>query len=166
MRRQDDEPETRAAERVVYEAREHLQAVRNQYWRERVSGTASPETKRELAVAAIQLYDVLWEHHDEDVIQGEWEASGVDELREKLNEEIQVATETSGRSGGVQYETRPAILGVDGDRLVAVSKSLEKLAKGLGFSANVSASRPIYHAGKLDTEDYDEPVKDGIPKPQ
>lgn len=166
MSQYDDADRGSAADRLIYDAREQLQAVRREFWRQRVTGTVSPRVKQELAVASLTLYDILWEHRDEQKIRNEWEESHVDQLRELLDETVAVESQTAGDSPNSKTETRPAIMSADADWLLSMSKRLDELAKDLGFGASIASSRPIYHAGKLDTEDYDEPIEDDIPKPQ
>jgi hypothetical protein len=138
----EDDEGTNPADRLIYDAREQLQLVRNEFWRQRVRGTVSSKMKRELAVAAIQLHDVLWEHSDENAIEDEWDGSNVDDLRTLLDKTVSVPEQTPGDSANNRTVERPAIAAVDGDWLVDVSKRLERLAKQLGFGANTRDETP------------------------
>lgn len=152
--------------RMIMEAREHLQAVRNQFWRERIRGQPSPEIRRELAVAGLQLFDVLWEHREEEVVKHDWQESNVGDFISLLNETVEMQQPTPGDSQNSRTESMPALMALSADRLLQMTKDLDQLAKELGFSAEISQSRPMYDAGKLNPEDYDEPVSDDIPRPQ
>lgn len=162
----DDVSRQTAADRLINEAREHLQAVRNQFWRERVNGNVTQHTKRELAIAALQVYDVLFENRDEDVIRGEWEDSSIPQLESLLAKTVTKARPAPGDTANGDSVQVPAIMAVDADRLLAMTKDLDEIAKNLGHGATIEHQRPMYDAGKLDPEDYDEPVSEDIPKPQ
>lgn len=127
-----------AANRMVYEAREHLQAVRNQFWRERVQGEPSPQVRRELAIAALQLYDVLYEHREDEVVKTDWGESAATKLQSLLDETVEVTQDTPGRSTNAIKVERPAIMAVSPDEMLQMTKELDDLAKTLGFSANTA----------------------------
>jgi hypothetical protein len=135
MSRSDDNDGQTAADRLIYEAREHLQAVRNQFWRERIRGAPSRQVRRELAIAALQLYDVLYEHREDQVVKTDWEESAATELQQLLDETVQVRREAAGDTANGQTVARPAIMAVSPDRLLEITKELDDLAKKLGFSA-------------------------------
>lgn len=127
-----------AANRMVYDARERLQAVRNQFWRERVQGEPSPKVRRELAIAALQLYDVLYEHREEEVVESDWNESAATRLQSLLNSTVEVPRDSPGRSSNAKTVERPAIMAIGADELLQMTKELDDLAKTLGFSANTA----------------------------
>jgi hypothetical protein len=138
----DDEGSDPQPKRLIYDAREQVQAVRNEYWRQSVRGYVSTTMRRELATVAIQYYDVLSEHSEEKAINGQWDDS-VETLREALGSTVEVAVQAPGDTGAVTFEERPAITQLDPDRIVQVTKQLDRIAKELGFGAQVR--EPTHH---------------------
>jgi len=133
----DDEFEDSQPRRLVYMARHHMQAARNQYLSEMVQGGVSPQTKRQLATAAIQFYDVLWEHREERIVAEKWEELAVDQLKDALGSTVTVEQSVPGDTTNTRTVQRPAITQIDGQRIFEESKKLDQLAKELGFSAKI-----------------------------
>jgi hypothetical protein len=120
-------------------------------------------THRQLAVAAIQYYDVLQEYEDKPILsESDW--PDISTVRDRLGETIVQRTECQVANEPSQIEEIPAIKTVPADFLVRVIKQLDKLANKLGFGAGVESQRTLYDAGKRDS--YPDPVVDGIPKPK
>lgn len=137
---QRDDPQPK---RLIYEIREKVQVVRNQFWREAVQGYVTQSTKKELAITAVQYYDVLSEHSEEKAVKRDWKDAGVDWIREAIGATETVAVEAPGDTDAVEYEERPAVMQLDGLQIVRVTKDLDKLAKALGFGAQVRD--PTHH---------------------
>lgn len=143
-----DENSYSAADRMIYEARERLQLVRDRYWRERVQGEPSPKVRRELAIAALQLFDVLWEYRGEQVVREDWEDSSIGELHELLNETVSMPKQAAGDTTNAETVDRPAIMAVPSDELIRMTKDLDELAKELGFGANTASQLPFEDWGE------------------
>lgn len=136
MARSDEDSTGGPARRIIFRTRENVQAVRNQYHRERVNGSVSDETHRELASAALMYRDVLAEHSSEGVVADKWEDSGVDGLEALVGQTATVEVKGSGRTSNTRQETRPAVLTVPHTQIYQATKALDTLAKELGFAAS------------------------------
>jgi hypothetical protein len=143
-----DETDDQRPKRVVYDARETVQAARNEVWGELVGhGSVSPHARRQLATAAVQYWDVLKEYGDER--EDGWEEAGVDQLGELVGRTVEVAEPAPGDTSATETVKRPALLSVDPQQLIDVTKRLDELAKELGFAAAVAESG---HRTKIDDE--------------
>lgn len=133
-----DERDDPRPKRLIYEMREQVQAVRNDYWQESCLGQVSERTRLKLAAVAVQYYDVLYEHREESVLGDDaWNNTGADRLRELLGETVEVDAPAPGDSANPQRERKPAILTIDPEAIVNVTKRLDEISKKLGFSATV-----------------------------
>lgn len=164
MNRMADNGGNREPESVIYEIRRRVQAARNRYWREGYDGDVN-DCHRELAVAVLQYYDVLHEFRDESVLDPE-DFPNISLIRDRVGKKVQQRVSQPGLKRPEKVELVPAMEQVPVEEIVELTEDLDDLAQKLGFGASVSNARPIYHAGKLNTEDYDEPVKDSVQKPQ
>ncbi len=153
-----------APRRLIYRAREQLQLARVNVWEEGVHGEYSVETKLTLATSVLTLWDMLFEYRDESVLD-EGDFPDVSELRSRVGEQTTRRRESAGLGRGSVTETVPAVSEIPLGRLLTLSKELDDLCRKLGFSAEAQSKRPLY-AAKRDPEEYQEPVKDGIPRPQ
>jgi hypothetical protein len=151
---------------VIYDARETVQAARNEVWDELIgSGQVSLYARRNLATATIQYWDVLREHRDDRTAS--WDDSGVDQLASLVGETRQVPVSTPGDTAAVSYQEQPALLSIDPSEIIHISKQLDDYAKELGFAAQPdSGNRQTFNAGKRPAEEHNEPVKDTIARPQ
>jgi len=151
--------------RLIYERAEYVQQVRDVFWDQAVDGAVSPEIKRELAAAVVKYWDVLHEHRNEGIL-AEGEFPDISGIRQRLGRQTQVVEQRSGLNRGTELQSVPAISEVGEWELLELTEQLDDVRKQLGFSAEASSTRPLFDAGKLETEDYPEPVVDGIPKPR
>src|SRR6056297_3837874 len=148
---------------IIYAQKKQANAARNRYRMVEYDSGLDAQTHRQLAVSALQYYDVLREYEDKPILSAsDW--PDIEPIRDRLGQtiiqrqECQVANEPS------QLEEVPAIKTVPADMLVAVINQLDKVANKLGFGAGVEHKRTLYDAGKR--ENYPDPVVDGIPKPK
>jgi hypothetical protein len=136
-----DERDDQRPKQVVYDARESVQAARNEVWGELVGrGSVSLHARRQLATAAVQYWDVLKEYGEDRTT--EWEESGVDEIGELVGKTVQVPEPAPGDTSATDMVERPALLSVDPQRLIGVTKRLDTLAKELGFAAGTRDKTP------------------------
>jgi hypothetical protein len=151
---------------VIYDARETMQAARNEAWNELISGSrVRYQTRLQLASATIQYWDVLREHRDDRAAS--WDNSGVDKLASLVGETRRVPKPTPGDTDATSYEEQPALLSIDPSEIIHISKQLDDYAKELGFAATPDDSgRDVFDAAKRPAEEHNEPVKDSIDKPQ
>ena len=149
--------------RLVFQQKEQAIAARNRYRLVEYDGEVDEQTHRQLAVSALQYYDILREYDDEPVLSAsDW--PDVSPIRERIGETVTRRVESDVFGEDTTVKQLPAIKTVPADRLVAVINQLDKVANKLGFGAGVEHKRTLYDAGKRDS--YPDPVVDGIPKPQ
>ena len=149
--------------RLVFQQKEQAIAARNRYRLVEYDGDVDDQTHRQLAVSALQYYDILREYDDEPVLSAsDW--PDVSPIRERIGETVTRRVQSDVFGEDTTVKQLPAIKTVPADRLVAVINQLDKVANKLGFGAGVEHKRTLYDAGKRDS--YPDPVVDGIPKPQ
>jgi hypothetical protein len=146
----DDGALSQPAGRIIYQTRQRVQEVRNQYHRERVFGSVSAETHRELATVALQYRDVLAEHAEEQVVREAWRESGVDRLEELVGETRPVEVAGAGDTRNTETVQRPAVLAVSHADIYQATKDLDRLAKELGFAASTRDKTPEEEATMSD----------------
>lgn len=143
-----DERDDQRPRRIIYDIREQVQAARNEVYSELVGrGAVSLDSRRQLATATVQYWDVLREYRDER--EDEWEEAGVDQLATAIGSTVAVETAAPGDTTATQTEERPALLSVDAQQILQISKRLDELANDLGFSASVSEAG---HRTEIDEE--------------
>lgn len=135
--------------KLIRHAREQMQMARGDYYREKLNGSVSLHTRRELARAAVQYYDVLWEYRVRDQqIKQAWEQSNVDLIQQLSDETAQVATDTPGDSPGSATAERNALVACDPDMVVELTKELDSLANEMGFAAGMRQGRNLGKVGE------------------
>jgi len=140
MSNERDDPEPR---RMIYEVRRRVQAARNRYWADGVDSDLSSETHRELAITALQYYDVLYEFRDESIIsERDW--PDVDPLRDSVNKTVKVEQESNIFGEPDQIDDVPAVQTLSVEYLVELTEDLDDLAKKLGFGAKADEKTDVY----------------------
>jgi len=134
MSNERDDPEPR---RMIYEIRRRVQAARNRYWADGVDSDLSSDTHRELAIAALQYHDVLYEFRDESVL-GDDDWPDVEPLRERVNKTVRRREQSEVFGEPATTKEVPAVQMIPAEQLVELTESLDDLAKKLGFGANAS----------------------------
>ena len=145
----DDDRGDPQPKRLIYDIREHVQRVRNRFWEEGVNGQFNPQTKRLLATAAIQYWDVLYEFRDETVLN-DGDFPDVSPVRSRIGETTEVLGESNRRGGGQEMRTVPAVTELDDWYLIELTESLDDLAKRLGFGATAKDTTPHDDIGHED----------------
>jgi len=149
--------------RVVYDQKEQARAARNQYLLLKYEGYVDEDIHRQLAVSALQYYDVLREYEDKPILSSsDW--PDVSAIRDRLGDTVTRKVRSDVFGEETTIETVPAIKAVPADEIVDVINQLDKITNKLGFGAGVDQKRTLYDAGKR--EHYPDPVVEGIPKPQ
>jgi len=141
-----DDPEPR---RMIYEIRRRVQAARNQYWADGVDAEVSDRTHRELAIAALQYYDVLYEFRSEQILdEDDW--PDVEVLRERVGKTVRrrERSDVFGEQSTVRQV--PAVSEVPVEQIVDITENLDDLAKTLGFGASATAEST--HRTEIDDE--------------
>lgn len=136
-----DEESTTPADRLVYEAREKMWYAREMYNDQGVDGYASEETHKLLASKLLNYQDALLEHRDEKVLDHEW-PDVVDEIRRRRGETVEVERSGAGRTNCSVSITRPAVLEIPVEEIVAATHKLDDIAKDLGFGSGVRDQTP------------------------
>lgn len=137
--------------KIVREARLQMQAARSSYYQAKLRGSITRTVRQELAQALLQYYDALWEHKTKrQGVKQAWDESDVDRIPELANETALIEQDTPGDSSNTTQVREQAILTVDPEVLVGLSKQLDSLASDLGFTAGVEEDRPIGRLGAGD----------------
>ena len=138
----DDHSETPYG-RLIREAKEEAFHARRQLRREQPSPT--PVTKREVATALADYYDVLSDYAGERALETPWgERLGVDMDALLTNTTtVDVPVFESRNKNATEKKEMPAVINVGAQDLIAIGKELDKIAKELGFAA--SAKQPTPH---------------------
>ena len=151
--------------RMIYDTRRHVQQVRNEFWREGINGGSAPGTKRELAAAAIQYWDMLYEFRSESILD-EGDFPDISPVRDRIGEHVEVLAESKRRGKSKELKTVPAITELNDWYLLELTEDLDDCAKKLGFSAKATSGGGPLYSIKRDPEDYDDPVSEDVPKPE
>lgn len=138
--RDRDDPEPR---RMIYEVRRRVQAARNLYWADGVDSNVSDQTHRELAIAALQYHDVLYEFRDESVLtERDW--PDVEPLRQRVNKTVRRRQESEVFGEPSTVKQVPAVRELSTEQLVQITEDLDDLAKKLGFGAKAEKKTDVY----------------------
>jgi len=129
--------------RMIYDMRRHVQQIRNRFWEEGVNGGFSPSTKRQLATAAIQYWDMLWEFRDESVLD-DGDFPDISPIRSRIGRQTEVVAKSKRLGQSTTLKTVPAITELSDWYLVELTEDLDDLAKKLGFAASVKEKMATY----------------------
>lgn len=133
---------------MIRETREQVQTARWQYFQEKLSGRVSHSARQELAQAALLYYDVLWEYVDNDQgVHQAWQDSDVDLIQQKSHETVTTTAGTPGRGSAKQYREENALVAMDPDTLVELTKKLDYFASEMGFGASPNDGRDLGRIG-------------------
>lgn len=134
--------------RLIRHAREQMQMARGDYYREKLNGSVSLQTRQQLASAAMQYYDVLWEYRVRDQqIKQSWEESNVDLIQQLNDDTTSVKVETPGDSPGNDTAERNALVACDPNLVIQLTKELDALANEMGFAAGMRQGRSLGKVG-------------------
>jgi hypothetical protein len=150
MSDRDDDPQPK---RLIYSMAEHVQTVRNNFWEQSINGRPNEQTKRRLAAAAVEYWDVLYEHRNESVLN-EGDFPDIEPVKQRLGKQIEASIESAGRKRGNTTKLKPAIVEVDDWYLVNLTKQLDDCRKKLGLAASVT-DRPDTFGVDPDYEEGD-----------
>ena len=165
MSNHDDDRGGPRAKRLIQDRQERLEQVLDFFTERAAEVSLSPRMKREIAVHIVNYHRVLSNYRDESVLS-DGDIPDISPIRERLGRTAEVLGDSARRGGGVQYQEVPAIDELDFWYLEGVANQLEAAAKKLGFWANAESGTGDIYAIKRDPDEYKEPVKDGIPKPE
>ncbi|MDB2293724.1 hypothetical protein PM085_15815 [Halorubrum ezzemoulense] len=138
-----DERDDAEPRRMIYEIRRRVQAARNRYWADGVDSDLSTETHRELAIAALQYHDVLYEFRDESILtEDDW--PDVEPLRKRVNKTVRRREQSDVFGEPATTKEVPAVQTLPTERLVELTEELDDLAKKLGFGAKAEEQTDVY----------------------
>ena len=127
---------------------------------------ASATVESKLRSIAIRYYEQLREYRSEEIVSGLWEETGLSDVEYMLRETTTIEQPKAGHGTGVETMEVAKIQVIDGMQLVDIVHSLDDVRHELGITGHVERKRPLFKILTRDPEEYDEPVKEGIPKPQ
>lgn len=172
----NDAPETTRPLQLILDVREHVVSSAAQYQAQQhgIISRDAEMLQRKWHVQVLSYYREIKRYQNRSIIEGKWNETieGFDDLTLADIEDIQFETrqnvverfepDTQQRKRVSESE----MLVFSPQELVQITAKLDECASKLGFDVSTEEQRPIYDAGKRDPEDYDEPVKESIPKPQ
>jgi hypothetical protein len=139
----DQQPDRESGfRRLIREAKEEAFHARRQLRRELPS--PSTGTKRRVAEALADYRDLLWDYHDERVLETPWgeREVDVDVLDAFLSETVTVEQPLNRRGGAVKRVQQPKVARISARRLITIGKELDAIAKELGFAASTKETTP------------------------
>lgn len=149
MTMSDDERNHPQPARMIYDTRRYVQQIRNRFWEEGVNGGFSPSTKRRLATAAIQYWDMLYEFRSESILD-DGDFPDISPVRDRIGRQTEVVTKSKRLGQSTTLKTAPAITELSDWYLVELTKELDDLAKKLGFAATTTDRVPNDRASEED----------------
>jgi len=156
--------EAKEDKRLIREAKEEAFHARRQLRRERPNPSLA--AKRDLAAAADDYRDQLLDYKDERALETPWNERDYDiDILPRLLKETTTVTQSLNRRGSPSTTREvPKVAKIDGQRLISISKELDKIAAELGFAPDAKRSREQFHIASPDQE-HPEPVNDNVTKP-
>lgn len=129
---------------------------------------SSLESKEEFAAALAGLRELLLPFKKEDVFEIPWSDRSVDvDIIEGLvDETVEVPRELNRRGGPTESKTVPLVHTVDEVVLTDIHEELNKMFFELPFTEDTDSGDGEMFNVKRNPEEYNEPVKDNIPKPK
>lgn len=155
---------SQAYSRTLSHAIERMHLIRSEVLSVRIqTGGVDPETHAEFEEAVLMMYYELKPYALNNPKAGsEWEENSLDSLPRKCGEVSRIPD--SDCSGGIVVSrNKISVHHADINELLAASEVMDDICHKLGFAPDAAKDTKIY---KLTQEDYDEPVKEGIPKPK
>jgi hypothetical protein len=138
----DDENGRSGFHRIIREAKEEAFHARRMLRREQPD--VGMQTKRDVAAALSDYRDVLWDYHEEDALDTEWDERevDVDVIDRLLSETVTVEQSLNRRGGAVQRSEVPLVANASVEFLLDIGKELDAIAKELGFAASAREKTP------------------------
>jgi hypothetical protein len=140
---ESEEASDRGFRRIVQESREQMQAARSDYFSNKLAGNVSLRVRHQLARAARQYYDALWEYRDRNPsIEAAWEESDVEYIEMLSNDTVYVDVDPPGDAPGNTSEERNALVAAEPEFVLRLTKQLDKIANEMGFAATTKEATP------------------------
>lgn len=149
MSDQDAQGTETAFARLIREAKEEAFHARRQLRREQPN--PSRETKREVAAAVADYYDVLVDYADERALKTEWDDRLDVDPDALLGETVTVEQSIdSANPHATETVEQPYVIALSAEQLTSIAKELDSVAKELGFAASAKDPTPNTKAERED----------------
>jgi len=150
MAQNDEEPGEAGFRRSIRKVRERAFTATMQVRDEQVRyGQVSESTRRELASAALALRDRLINFRGDAIDEEEWAEKDVDWLDHAATRTVSVPESNPRPNRNTKRSSRPALLFVDPERVIQTIRSLDNIARDLGFEAAADSGT---HLTQIDEE--------------
>lgn len=137
----DDRPDNRVPQKLIYHAQQRVQLARSEMWRALFeSGYVPEDIRTELQTAVMLYYDELRKYKDRPQAEAVWSEKGpwedgLNELERRATQPSVSVTETTGpRQRQAERSEGPPRLSAG--ELYDASKALDDVAEALGFAAD------------------------------
>jgi len=138
----DRTPETRARQ-LIHDRQERLEEVLDLFSQQAAEVQLSPAMKREIATHIVNYHRVLWQYHDEAVLD-DGDIPDITPIRQRLGETTTVVGASAGRGRGSRPQQVPAIDELGFWELEGLARDLEAAAKKLGFWADAKTKTEVF----------------------
>jgi hypothetical protein len=123
---------------MIQKRQQHLEDMLDTFSHKSAYVEQSPEIKREMAVAVVNLHRLLSKYQDESVLS-DGDIPDISPIRSRLGQTAEVVGEGPRRGDDSTYKEVPAIDQLNFGYLERVAHEVEATAKKLGFWATTSA---------------------------
>jgi hypothetical protein len=124
------------ATRLILEQEMAALAAIKEYRSWRFSEHEVPDrVTRQLAEEALAYREVLNKYRNDGDLDPSWDERPIHWIETKQRQVVQVEQESPRRNANTETVTKPAILAVDPEEIIAVIRELEDVANELGFKA-------------------------------
>lgn len=130
------------AYKLIHHYRERAHAAIQRYNENSWSGDIPSDVHQDLATAALDYYNALYEFRDEGALEESWDERGIDWLEDAEHETVTVERSLNRANGATSYVEIPLIQAVDPAKLVRTIRELNDIAGELGLSAHIEESTP------------------------
>lgn len=134
-----DTPASPAA-RLVHHFREQAMAAVGDYDEALTHGGVPEAVQRDLAKAALDYYNALHEHREEDALDEPWDERGITWLEEAEGATVEVKQQLPRSNGATTTRRKPMLMAVDPERLRNTIRELNEVANELGFGPEIANS--------------------------
>lgn len=144
------EHEPRGDREIIRTARREAAAAVRQFNSARAAGQVSGNVKRDLANAALNYYDTLYEYRDEGALEEEWSERGVEWLESAAMETVETEKSLPRANGSTTTVEQPLLMAVNPVEIRDAIRELNDIAKELGFAPSAREHTPSDEADMKD----------------
>jgi len=162
MNRNDDRGGRRGMDEEWLQARfEMLVSAQTEFERDR-----NDQSHAGFDIEVLNMYNALEHHREHDAAADLWDEFRMDEIPHACNQIRQRTEETIGDFGVRQTKEETVVDRAPPAHLNFWTRGFKRIMDKLGLLTSVESESGDLYAVKRNPEEYDEPVKDGIQKPQ